>query len=102
MTFAAEDIVQSMCENAGLMGGLHPSRCSDPNPEHCRYHQGVEDAFEVMQQTLNANALREGIEPHEFHDGSDGEMECSECGDGPDAAQHVDANYEPLKIVTDR
>lgn len=28
------------------------------------------------------------LEPHEFHDGSDGELECSACGDGPDAPQH--------------
>lgn len=34
------------------------------------------------------------VEPHEFHDGSDGELECSECGAGPEASWHTNGDAD--------
>lgn len=37
--------------------------------------------------------MAEELDPlvlHAFRDGSDGELECSECGDGPEGLQHFE------------
>lgn len=45
---------------------------------------------EFRLTSLGSLAVAE-LDPHVFHDGSDGEFECSHCGDGPEAIQHVEA-----------
>jgi hypothetical protein len=48
------------------------------------------DARRIATAWWNMAEELDPLEHHAFHDGSDGEMECSECGDGPDAPQHFE------------